>query len=294
MSAPAVTRRDPARALHDVLEPYHAVQYYAPQVYEAFRGVGLSGTWRGYFGGRAAPLGAVTAPVVAAAFYHFRPSLVAAAVPAVWEAATPEQVLAARLDGVDAALRAVLGDAVDGPELAEAASLATAAAAACSAPGRPLGAANAALVPSSVPHLALWQAATTLREFRGDGHVAALTHAGFDGVEALVSITAAGGEVRADIQARRGWNDEEWAGGERRLRDRGLLDPSGELTPEGRSARNTVEELTDRFAAEPWNSLGPADTRRLHALLRPIGERVIHGLRLPLPIPTDTFGRDAS
>ncbi|MDX2528947.1 SCO6745 family protein [Streptomyces europaeiscabiei] len=287
MSAPAVARRDPARVLHDVLEPYHAVLYYAPQVYEAFRGVGLSGTWRGYFGGRAAPLGAVTAPVVTAAFYHFRPSLVAAAVPAVWETAAPEKVLAARLAGVDAALRAVLGDVVDGPELAEAASLATDAAGACTVPGRPLGGANAALEPPTAAHLALWQAATTLREFRGDGHVAALTHAGFDGVEALVSITAAGGEVRKDIQARRGWTDEEWAQGERRLRDRGLLDADGQLTLEGRVARNTVEELTDRFAAAPWNALGPAGTRRLHALLRPIGERVIDGLRLPLSVPTE-------
>lgn len=231
MSAPTVTPRTTARALHDVIEPYHAVLYYAPQVQEAFSDVGLKGMWRGYFGGRAAPLGPAPAAVVSALFHHFEPGLVARAVPSVWDAALPDDILAARLAGVDAALRALLGDAVDGTDVAEAASLAASAAAACGAPGRPLGAANAVLALPRAPHLALWQAATTLREYRGDGHVAALTHAEFDGVEALVTITAAGGEVRESIQARRGWTDEEWAEGERRLRTRGLLDSAGDLTP---------------------------------------------------------------
>lgn len=291
MSAQTVAPRSRVRALHDVLEPYHAVLHYAPQVQEAFGEIGLKGTWRGYFGGRAAPLGPVPAAVVTALFHHFKPSLVARAIPSVWEMALPDDVLTARLVGVDAALRALLGDEVDGPDIAEAASLAAAAAAAVGdAPGRPLGAANAALELPEPPHLALWQAATTLREHRGDGHVAALTHAGFDGVEALVTITAAGGEIRESIQARRGWTDEEWADGERRLRDRGLLDPAGALTTEGRSVRDTVEELTDRFAAAPWNSLGDDRAHRLYALLQPIGERIVHGLGLPLPVAPKTFG----
>ena len=43
------------------------------------------------------------------------------------------------------------------------------------------------------PHLALWHAATILREHRGDGHLMALRVAGLDGAEALVSIGAAHG-----------------------------------------------------------------------------------------------------
>ncbi|MDX3588220.1 hypothetical protein OG920_02285 [Streptomyces europaeiscabiei] len=290
MSAPTVTPRTTARALHDVIEPYHAVLYYAPQVQEAFSDVGLKGMWRGYFGGRAAPLGPAPAAVVSALFHHFEPGLVARAVPSVWDAALPDDILAARLAGVDAALRALLGDAVDGTDVAEAASLAASAAAACGAPGRPLGAANAVLALPRAPHLALWQAATTLREYRGDGHVAALTHAEFDGVEALVTITAAGGEVRESIQARRGWTDEEWAEGERRLRTRGLLDSAGDLTPGGRAARDAVEALTDRFASAPWNALGAQRAHRLYALLQPLGERIIHGLGIPLPVAAKTPG----
>ncbi|WP_327723204.1 SCO6745 family protein [Streptomyces europaeiscabiei] len=290
MSAPTVTPRTTARALHDVIEPYHAVLYYAPQVQEAFSDVGLKGMWRGYFGGRAAPLGPAPAAVVSALFHHFEPGLVARAVPSVWDAALPDDILAARLAGVDAALRALLGDAVDGTDVAEAASLAASAAAACGAPGRPLGAANAVLALPRAPHLALWQAATTLREYRGDGHVAALTHAEFDGVEALVTITAAGGEVRESIQARRGWTDEEWAEGERRLRTRGLLDSAGDLTPGGRAARDAVEALTDRFASAPWNALGAQRAHRLYTLLQPLGERIIHGLGIPLPVAAKTPG----
>jgi hypothetical protein len=82
---------------------------------------------------------------------------------------------------VDAALRHILPDVVNLPELAEAARLATAAASGLQPAGRVLGAANAALPVPDQPHLALWQTATTLREYRGDGHVSALLAAGPDG-----------------------------------------------------------------------------------------------------------------
>jgi len=48
-----------ARRLWRVLEPYHAVTYFAPEAHQAFKDVGLRGFWMGYFAGRAAPLGAV-------------------------------------------------------------------------------------------------------------------------------------------------------------------------------------------------------------------------------------------
>ncbi|MPY41403.1 hypothetical protein FNH04_16235 [Streptomyces phyllanthi] len=275
--------------MHDVLEPCHVVLYYAPHVYEAFREIGLTGIWRCYFAGRAAPLGPVRAAVVTATFHHFKPSMVARVVPDVWDTAPPDEVLAARLAGVDAALRELLGDAITGEDLTEAAGLAAQAAAACAPPGRPLGAANAALDLPAAPHLALWQAATTLREYRGDGHVAALTRAEFDGVEALVTITAAGGEERENIQARRGWTDQEWAEGEQRLRERGLLYSTGALTAEGRAARTAVEDLTDRLASTPWRALGENGTRRLYELLQPLAERIVTTLRLPLPTPATTL-----
>ena len=166
------------RYAHELLDIYHAVTYLAPPAQDALRAIGLQRPWSGYFAGRAAPLGAVGGPVVTAVFYHFKPSMVARELPAAWDTAAPDRVLEARLRGVDATLRELLGnDMLAGAELAEAAELAGAAAASCEPQARPLGAANAALPIPEQRHLALWQAITTLREFRGDGHAIALAAA---------------------------------------------------------------------------------------------------------------------
>jgi hypothetical protein len=69
---------------------------------------------------------------VTAASYSFSLRMVARYVPAAWAVASPEQVLQARLRGVDRAFRALLGDAVGEPALAEAAELAVQAAEAAS------------------------------------------------------------------------------------------------------------------------------------------------------------------
>ena len=49
-----------ARHLWTVAEPLHALTYFAPESHEAFEAAGLHGFWRGYFAGRAAPLGAAS------------------------------------------------------------------------------------------------------------------------------------------------------------------------------------------------------------------------------------------
>jgi len=274
-----------ARYAHQLLDIYHAVTYLAPPAQEALREVGLQRPWSRYFASRAAPLGAVGAPLVTALFYHFEPSMVAAELPRAWDDAGPEQVLDARLRGADLALKELAGDLLDGRDIAEAAGLAVAAAAACAPPGRPLGASNAALPLPRAPHLALWQASTTLREHRGDGHVTALAQAGLDGVEALVTITAVGGERRASIQARRGWTDEQWAAGERRLGGRGLLTADGQVTEAGRAVRQQVEDLTDRLALPALRPLGADGVHRMLELLRPTVEVIAGKLRLRTPEP---------
>jgi hypothetical protein len=267
-----------ARDLWRALEPYHGVVVFAPQVHATFADLGITSPWGTYFGGRIAPLGEVSPAAVTAAFYHFRPAMVERETLAVWRAATPQQLLAARLDGVDAALRNILPDVVDSPELAEAAHLATSAAANLQPAGRVLGAANAALPVSDQPHLALWQAATTLREYRGDGHVSALVTAGLDGPEALVSIVAAGGETRESLQPRREWSDAEWTAATQRLTARGWLTTEGTLTPLGRARRQTVEDLTDELAVPAWRPLGE-DAHRLYKIVQPWGARLRDALR---------------
>ncbi|MEV7567780.1 SCO6745 family protein [Streptomyces tanashiensis] len=257
------------RQMWHLLEPLHALLYYAPEAFDEAAALGHDTTerWPSYFAWRAAPLGA-TGPVrVASAFYSFSPAMVARYVPAAWETAAPADVLAARLRAVDRAYRSVLGEeAVTGPELAEAAALARRAAGEARTEGRPLAAANAELPWPEAPHLVLWQAATILREHRGDGHLAALLAAGLDPAEALVSFAAIGAAPEP-VFGSRGWTVAEWAGARARLTARGLLDAEGGPTEGGRALRAEVERHTDELAAAPWAALGPEDTARLAELL---------------------------
>lgn len=51
----------PERELWQRVETIHAVTYFAPESHAAAKAAGLKGFWMGYFGFRAAPLGAVSA-----------------------------------------------------------------------------------------------------------------------------------------------------------------------------------------------------------------------------------------
>jgi hypothetical protein len=257
------------RHLWQLYEPLHAVTYFAPQARDAYARVEVRGYWRGYFAGRAAPLGAVAAAPVTALFFSFAPTMVARAVPDVWARASPDEALAARLDGATAALRAILPH--ESAHWAEAAELLETAARAVATDGRALAAANAALPWPTDPLARLWHAATVLREHRGDGHVAALVDAELDGCQALVLRDALYGG-REQLQPNRGWSDSAWDAAARALTARGLLDGDGRPTAAGEALHRAVEESTDRLAAQPWTTLTTPDQTRLARLLAPLAD----------------------
>ncbi len=136
-----------ARRLWHLLEPLHAVLYYAPQVFEeaAALGYGTDERWPSYFPFRAAPLGAAGGERVASAFYSFSPRMVAAHMDSAWATASPADVLRARERGMDRAYRAIFGDRTTSPELAASTALLRRVAEAANTAGRPLAAANAEL-----------------------------------------------------------------------------------------------------------------------------------------------------
>ncbi|MFJ8887634.1 hypothetical protein ACIRJR_30080 [Streptomyces sp. NPDC102402] len=270
------------RRMWHLLEPLHAVVYYAPEAFEEAAALGLATDerWPGYFAWRAAPLGAVGADRVTGVFHSFSPAMTGAYVPAGWSVAAPDEVLAARARAVDRAYRALFGDRVDGPEFAGAAALARRVASAADVTGRPLAAANAALSWPDAPHLVLWHAATILREHRGDGHVAALEAAGLDPVESLVSFAAVGA-ARPEVFESRGWSAAEWEAARGRLAERGLLEADGTATVAGRALRAEVERRTDESASAPWAVLGPDERERLVELLGPVWVGVIGSGLLP-------------
>ncbi|MFC4469958.1 hypothetical protein ACFPH6_36605 [Streptomyces xiangluensis] len=256
------------RRCHNVLNPLHSAHYFSPDLGRELAALGVADRDAVYFAARAAAMGAVGAGVVTATFYNFRHELVAKHVPEVWRTASPQDVLAARARAADATLRRLLGDEVIGsPEMAEAAQLALRATEACVRTARPLYAAHADLPVPDEPHLALWHAATLLREHRGDGHLTVLLGAELDPLEALVSHTATGkGMSPRWVLATRGWRREDWDAAAGRLRERGLLDAEGELTAAGVDLRREIESDTDRLDTAPYEHLGAAGVERLREL----------------------------
>ncbi|MFJ8076969.1 hypothetical protein ACIQ7Q_24250 [Streptomyces sp. NPDC096176] len=278
------------RRCHNALNPLHSTVYFSPDFTEELGRLGIEDASAAYFAGRGAALGAVGPGTVTAAFYNFNHELVAKHLPAVWETASPEAVLAARLRAADTTLRRLLGDdVIASPDLAEAAELALRAAEACTRHARPLYAAHADLPVPAEPHLAYWHATTLLREHRGDGHLAALLASGLDPLEALVSHTATGkGMAPRWILATRGWGRADWEAAQERLRGRGLLDADGELTEAGTALRSELEDLTDRLDRAPYEHLGAEGVERLTEL----GRGFLMTAAVAGAFPADLIGKD--
>ena len=267
----------PQRRAWRVTEPIHAMIYFAPEAPARYAELGV-GPQDGYFASRAAAFGECGPGLVTATFYNFNPALVVRALPAVWASTTPAARAEARLAAVDAALTRGLGAAtLASPEVAEAAALARAAAEAATAwpQGRPLFAAQAELPWPDEPHLVLWHAQTLLREFRGDGHVAALVAAGVGGIEALVLHVASGEADERFLRVSRGWRRDAWAGAAEGLRARGLLDAEGGLTDGGRTLRAGLEATTDRLAGPAYDAIGAEACVRLAELTRPLSRTLV-------------------
>jgi hypothetical protein len=272
-----------ARHMWRLFEPIHALTYFTPEALAAYQQAGLRGYWRGYFAGRAAPLGAVEAAPVIACFYNFAPAMVQRAIPSVWSLATPAETLRARAAGAEAAMTRLFTD-TPADAIAEATTLLEKASELLDPAGRVLGAANAALPidPDASQLARLWQTTATLREHRGDGHVAALLAYGFDGCEAAVWRTEPNRD--AEMQGFRGWTPDEWNAAIERLTVRGWLDSDRGHTEAGDSVYAAVEAATDRAAAQVWDELGTDATERLAGLLLPMAHAAFAVLPTENPI----------
>jgi len=279
-----------------MFEPVHDVTYFAPEALSAFTEAGLRGFWRGYFAGRAAPLGAARPAVVAASFYNFAPAFVARAIPGVWDMITPGDAIAVREAGAAAVLLRLLAGRE--AEAAKAADLLWRAAGDLEFAGRVLSAANSELPASSDPLARLWQATTLLREHRGDGHFAALAAAGVDGCEAVV-LRCAKDMSRDLMQPVRGWTDEQWDAAAARLAERGWIGQDAEpttaglttggrttggLTAAGRAVHDAVEAATDQAAARPWNRMGAAGLAELADVFLPLAQACAAALPEVIPV----------
>ena len=268
VTAPA----DIGRKLWGRLEAIHVLAYFAPSVLEAQARLGLGDRMVGYIAGRSAPMGPVGPELVTAAFYGFSPAMIAHALPSAWDTAAPERVLGANQRALSELLHGLIGEA---EELPRAAELAREAALLQPVLGRPLAAAWSGVAWGEDPELVLWQAATRIRESRGDGHVALLVDAELDGVEAHLTTRGDTPKLRAILGATRGISDAEWDAAAGRLRGRGLLDDDGALTPEGVALREHLERRTDELVAPAWAAFGAERCASLLAALDPLVARVL-------------------
>ena len=272
-----------ARELWAAVETIHAVTYFHPVAVDAMAATGVKGFWMAYVAARAAPLGPINPGPVVAMFANFAPRRIERALPDAWSFSTPDTVLVARRAGAAAALAACevdepapqlldpLDSLVDGLELT----------------GRPLAAANAALHSADGnPWARLWQACTTLREHRGDGHVATLVAAELDGCEANVLATAVRDQDPVVLRDSRAWSDAEWQVAIDRLAERGLVDGDGALTAAGAEQHRSLEATTDRLAAASYRRvLDDATLERLVAAMRIAARPVAATGSLPFPNP---------
>ena len=268
-----------SRACWRTLEPVHAMVYFAPEAAEEYAALGYdlaANRAAAYFPARAAALGAVSPDVVQATFFGFSPAAVRRGMERAWEIATPEQLVQARLRVADRALRRLCGDLLHGADVVRAAELAREASAGCTPDGRPLYAGAAGLAWPEPAHLQLFQAVGLLREFRGDGHIAALVVEGLSGLEAGVLHVAQGDAwTREPLRKTRGWTTEQWDAAVGRLQERGWVDSEAQLTEEGRAVRQRVEDRTDVLALPPWERLGEERCSELRRLVRPLSKAIV-------------------
>jgi hypothetical protein len=286
-----------ARQMWVVAESVHAVTYFDPLCRHSLRDAGLKGFWAGYFAARAAPLGAVGAGPVAAAFFNFDPAMVRRAVPSCWDAVDPATLTVRRAEGAAGALHQLCTPDALGAAVAALPALRRVAAR-CTGEGRPLTGANRELwssvetalrrqdVPEPIIEVGeVWQICTTVREHRGDGHVAALLTHDLSGLEAHLLAAGTLGVPAEVLRDSRGWTGTQWDEGVGRLARRGLLQPDGTATTAGLALRRRIETMTDELAAPAFAGLADDDLADLHRALLGCAAQIQDSGLLPFPNP---------
>ncbi|QGG42796.1 SCO6745 family protein [Aeromicrobium yanjiei] len=270
-----------SRPFWRAIEAIHDVVYFAPGAKQRYEAVGLRGYWMGYVASRSAALGTPSPTTVVALFHGFAPAVIERALPDAWSLASRDDVLATRY----ALAREGLAPALEGSDVAAIVRALTLLLEGVDFAGKPLAAAHADLPAPDDEVGRLWHAATAVREYRGDCHVAVLTAAGIDGCAANALAVAAG--LVPDAQrTSRGWSEEEWDSAVGRLGARGWVDATGAITDTGRAARAQIEDTTDRVCAAGLDREATARAITVEGALVDIARRIEQIGALPYPNPT--------
>jgi hypothetical protein len=270
------------------IEVIHDVVYFGDDIRERFDAIGLKGWWMAYFAQRSAALGTPDPRTVTALFHGFSPRLVERALPDAWSLADRDEILATRLKlAVDRLTPSIDPGALE-TEIARLAKELEAIVDGLDFAGRALAAAHASLPRPNDPLERLWSAATVLREYRGDSHVAILVAAGLDGAAAN-ALAVADGRAPARQQEARGWDDDEWLAAYEHLRRRAWTNEYGEITDAGKAARAQIEDATDRVSSACFDEEMQARAITTERALVDLARAINSAGAVPFPNPTATF-----
>jgi hypothetical protein len=270
-----------ARRLAATLEPFAGQVYFSPECHAAYEALGFGPSpmalgdvhmpdGPAYFCSRGSVLGQVPGEVIASAFGVFNPAVVVPAVDAGWALTDAETIAAARTRGATAQLVRILGAEPTG--LARVTELLTRAVVPLRPEGKALFAGQLSLGLPGDPMGDAWRRADTLREFRGDAHIAAWTTAGFDATEiGLLTELYWGLAMRTYVRSR-AWSDDDLDHAEGRLRERGLLEGDG-LSKLGWAQRDAIEVATDEQCRPIIDALGD-DLDEVIAVMEPWGDAI--------------------
>jgi hypothetical protein len=261
-----------ARRLRDSLEVIATIGWWSPPARRTAKRLGLRFV-EAYVWGRAAPLGAdAPAAVVSAAFGVFAPDLVSGPLAAARGVIGHDEILAAREEGARTGLREAT--ATIAPALIDdLGTRLTTAVASIDGAGRPLFGGLRALPVPADPHGRLWRAAESIREHRGDGHLAACVAAGLRPIEMNVLTELWLGYPLGEYSSTRGHPADAIAATADRMRARGWI-AGNELAPAGRTLRAEIEAATDASQRELVEALG-TDLDRVIASAQAISTDVL-------------------
>ena len=253
-----------ARAYWAAAEPFTIAALFTPEVKTVMERAGLP-VRAGYVVMRSAPMGAAGPSVVTAAFHGFPRATIELVLPGAWSVISPADAVKGTHEAVAASSARQFAQHPSAAKVAAMADELGAVVAELDTTGRPLAAANQAVEPPAEPWARLWRAMNTLREHRGDAHVATLVAADLDVVEAQVLMAAWAGErLQLDrLRKSRSLTDDVWKSARDRLHERALLTSEGSLTRAGHELRDGIETATDIAAARPFQRLGADRTEEI-------------------------------
>lgn len=230
-----------------------------------------------FFAVRGAPMGAANVAIFSAAFHGFALERLQDGLDAAWKATTPQAVIDSTHAAIPVMAQRVFDDSQNLDEITRVGTLLATVVAHLDVSGRPLAAGNKSVPSPNEPWAKLWRAWNTLREYRGDAHVATLVANNLTVDEAQV-LSATWGASKYDVEllrATRGLDDTRWELAQAQLTARGLLTAEGSISQAGMNLRDDIEQKTDEACMNAWNQLSASELEEVRQCTYKLSAHII-------------------